>query len=352
MPRLTRSQVIQRLRDHAAEHGFVSQITLHDHDRILRRSIPLHFVGLDAARHAAQVPGPPYAKGGAKRGPKAGTKMRGRRRIKWTRQSVLETLRRLHHSGRSTRLDDLIQSGLAVLVESATIHVGGLKKARALAGIPQPVRRTGRTKLDWWTKAEIITAIRSRLKRNLSLATTQVPQTLYRAARHRFGSWPKALDALGIDPREARATNRKYTKDEIVRRLRQAARKGSDLRAVSLRGIVDHKAIHREFGTLANAIHAAGLDPHLMRRKHGLQKWDRDRVIAMLRERAARGEHSLGSNQYNLVLAYFGSTEAARAAAGVPSPQDLRREAKRRAALGITDRRGMRRRLPRRTAVK
>ena len=331
-PRLTRQQVLEGLRRHAAKHGYASHATLRAHDPTVLRSIRLYFVGLDAARHAARIAGPPISTAGAKRGPKPGS-WRGRgaaRAAFWTRERVLNELRRLHRAGKSTRLDDLVESRHISLVHAANTFAGGLVAARAAAKVPQPPRRTGKVKADYWTEAKVATAIRRRRRRGLSLASSRVPQTLFRAARYQFGSWPAALTALDIDPREARVYRTVYSKDEILRRLRAAARAGSDLRSVSLKGVVDAKAIHREFGTLAAAISAAGLDAHLSRRKHGGQKWSPERVIAVLRERAARGEHTLTSNLHQRARAYFGSADGAREAAGVPSPIDLRMEARRR----------------------
>jgi hypothetical protein len=323
-PRLARSQLLERMREHARQHGYVSHESLLAHDRILLRSIRLHFVGIDAARHAARVPGPPYFTGGAKRGPKPGTRS-GPRVALWSRERVVAELRRIDRAGESTRLDDLIEAGYTPLVHAATLYAGGLSTARRAAGVAEPRRHGSPKTRERWTKAELIRELRRRHHRGESLASTRVPQTLYRAVRYKFGSWPSALESVGIDPASVREYNRKYTREEIIRRLRSAARRGSDLKVASLKGVIDPKAVLREFGTLAAAIHAANLDPHLSRREHGLQKWSRERVIKSLRDRAARGEHGLTSNLSKLVLLYFDSTENARAAAAVPSPADLRR---------------------------
>ena len=334
-PRLTRPQVLEGLRKHAAKHGFVSLASLRDHDRILHRSILLHFVGLDAARHAAGVPAAPIVIAGAKRGPKKGSKQLARTHRTWSAERVHTELRALHRAGKSTRLDDLLESGKIALVQAAGSFAKGLVAARDAAGIPQPPRRGQAKKPLRWTKAQVETAIRTRHRRKQSLASSKVPQSLFRAARAQFGSWPTALSSLGIDPRDAREYRLTYTKDEIIRRLRGAARAGSDLRSVSLKGVVDAKAIHREFGTLAKAITAAGLDAHLGRRGHGGGKWSPERVIAVLRERAARDEHTLTPGLHRVVQLYFGGAEAARTAAGVPSPTDVRSLARWREKHGI-----------------
>jgi len=58
VPRLSRTQVLARMRAHAKAHGTVSTQSLYAHDRIVLRSIPLYFVGISAAREAAGVSGP------------------------------------------------------------------------------------------------------------------------------------------------------------------------------------------------------------------------------------------------------------------------------------------------------
>ena len=108
--------------------------------------------------------------------------------------------------------------------------------------------------------------------------------------------------------------------------LRRAARSGSDLRAISLAKIIKLEGVRREFGTLRAALIAAGLGRQLARRKHGGLKWSRERVVDVLRDRAKRGEHTLTSGLHRVAQLYFGGADAARAAAGVPSPIDLRIE--------------------------
>ncbi|MBA3451971.1 MAG: hypothetical protein H0T42_02600 [Deltaproteobacteria bacterium] len=276
--RLTRSQVISRLREHASAHGFVSSTSLDAHDKIVLRSIPLHFPGLSAARHVAGVPGPPYQKPRRKTGPKAGSKPARARPSAWSRPRVLEELRRLDRTGRSTTLQDLLVGGHSTLIRAAHLHAGGLRRARRAAGIVQPSRRA--TKRDTWAEEMIIPAIRTRRRQGLSLAATRVPQGLYGAARRHHGSWRAALDAAGIDSTSVRVATKKYTKAVIIERLRAAAHDGSDLLATSLAKLIDLKAVRREFGALENALRAAGLMEHLRQRRHAGSKWTRLRFSA------------------------------------------------------------------------
>ena len=300
---------------HAARHRSVSTRSLYAFDRIVLLSIPLHFVGLDAARHAAGVPGPSLLNlPGRKRGPKPGAKGHPNRKT-WSRDRVIAELRALARAGESTRLDDLIESGRAALAHYATKLLGGLVQARSIARVPQPKHR-GAKRSERWTADMVIRALRLRHRAGESLASSRVPQRLYRAGRAHFASWPSALAAAGLDAMAMRSTPRIYTKDEILTRLRKAAHAGSDLKVERLKPIVDMKAVRREFGSLANAITAAGLDRHLMRRPRGNQKWSAERVVEVLRQRARRGEYRLTPGLHRVVRAYFGGADAARSAAG------------------------------------
>lgn len=330
VPRLTRPQLLARLRAHAKANGTVSTSSLYEHDRIVLRSIRLHFVGLDAAREAAGVPGPTYKKPARKTGPKPGSSV-GKRPAEWSRARVLDELRSLHRAGRRTALADLTAAGLGTLAYAAAVYAGGLRNARRLAGIEPSPRRYGKKR---WSRNDIITAIAKRSRAGKSLASTLPPPALVTAGRWHFGSWRDALAAAGIDARDTRISRKKYTPDVICAELRRAARAGSDLRASSLAKIMKLEAVRREFGTLRAALIAAGLGEQLARRKHGGLKWSRERVINVLRDRAKRGEHTLTSGLHRVAQLYFGGADAARAAAGVPSPIDLRIE-KPRARRGL-----------------
>lgn len=334
-PRLSRSQVIARLKAHATEHGYVANVSLHAHDRVLLRSIPLHFVGVAAAREAAAVPGPPYRKPRAKTGPKPGGPF-GRRDPLWSKQRVLDELRQRHRAGKSTAYADLVKAGLLSLFAAARTYAGGLHRARKLAGIPEPTRRPSRRRYD---ENSVITEITARSRTGKPLAASLAPPRLVAAGRWHFGTWSRALHAAGVDPEAVRVPRRtKYSRQYIIQRLREAANAGSDLRAVTLAKQIKLEAVRREFGTLRAALHAAGLVSHLQRRKHGLQKWSRERVIEVLRERAARKVYTLTPGLHRVVQLYFGGADAARNAAGVPSPLDIRQSRRTRVADARRDR--------------
>lgn len=328
-PRLSRRQLLAALRAHAATYGAVSTTSLHAHAPEVLRSVPMHFVGLAAAREAAGVAGP-MRKPGAKTGPKPGSPMPRRPPI-WSRDRVIRELRALHRRGRRTAWADLMRTGHADLVHAACAYAGGLRSARRAAGITAPPRRPPKRR---WTGERVTAVIAARHRDGRALSFTHAPPVLVSAGIRHFGSWPKAIVAAGIDPKSVRVKRRKYTRDAIVEMLRHEASRGSDLRSRTLAKVMKLEAVQLEFGTLRDAIIAAGLRDVLTRRKHGLQKWSRERVVEVLQERAARGLYTLTPGLHRVVQLYFGGADAARRAAGVASPQDrgVRRVSGRREA--------------------
>ncbi|MEO8554161.1 MAG: hypothetical protein ABI678_29500, partial [Kofleriaceae bacterium] len=246
-------------------------------------------------------------------------------------ERVLRELKRVTATGRSTAYGDLMKAGRTDLIGAAISYAGGLANARKAAGLPQLVRRrSNRT----WTKERVVRELEKRVREGRSLVPRDVPTKLLTAGRWHFSKWRIALAAVGASYEPIRANSRKYTKEAIVKRLRREAAKGSDLREKSLLKVLKMEAVRREFGSLREALIAAGLGEQLARRKHGGLKWSRERVIAELQARAMRGEHVLPSRLHRVVQAYFGGVEGARRAAGVPSPIDLRIEERRQMKRG------------------
>jgi hypothetical protein len=319
-PRLTKTALIERLRIHERRYGSVSTVSLKRHDPSASLSIHMHFPGLSAAREAAGVAGPPYIKPKNKTGPKP-TSTFGRRPNLWTKERVLADLRRLHRAGRRTAHADLMAAGLSGLVHAAVLYAGGLRAARALAGIapltPRPTKK-------WWNEERVVVAIKKRKRAGKSLASTLAPPKLVTAGRWHFGNWSAALAAAGVDSKSTKLRGRKYTKEEIITRIRRAAASGSDLKATSLAKHMKLEAVRREFGTLRDAIVAAGFGDRLKTRTHGRQIWNRERLVNVLRERAKQKDYTMTSSLRRVAQRYFGGCDEARRVARVPSPIDIR----------------------------
>lgn len=303
-PRLGRSEVIARLRDHAARYGAVSAASLRKRDRLVLRSLLLYFPNFEAARRAARVPA-------AKPVATARVKRRSPRAV-WSRRRVIDELRRLDRSGQSTSWADLLQAGHGDLVAAAATYAGGLQRARAHAGVRRPARRPV---VRRWNQASIVLAIKDRLRKGQTLASSKAPPRFVAAARWHFGSWKAALAAAGVDAQKVRLRRGPYRRQEILAVLRRLAREGKPLRSSTLAGAVNLEAVRTLFGSVEAAIRAAGL-AHA--RTHPTQKWSRERLIEELRRRAQRGDLTLTRALHRAVQLYFGGAHAARKAAGIP----------------------------------
>ena len=303
-PRLSRSEVIARLREQAARHGAVSPGLLATHDPIVLRSVRLHFPSFDAARRAAGVPAArPAATVRRKHRPPNAV---------WSRRRVHDELRRLDRGGTSTAWADLMQAGRGDLVAAATTYAGGLRRARAQAGVAPRARRLA---VPRWNKRLLVHAIRDRVRKRQTLASSKAPARFVAAARWHFGSWSAALVAAGVDPETVRLQRAAYTKPEILALLRQLARDGVVLRSSTLKAVVKLDTVRKLFGSVEAAIRAAGL-PYAG--AHPNQTWSRECVIEELQARAKQGKHTLTRALGRAVQLYFGGVHAAREAAGLP----------------------------------
>ncbi len=183
--------------------------------------------------------------------------------MRWTPQAILDDLIRLHASGHQVSYRSLARTNRA-LVSAAAYHFGSFKKAVATAGIDySAVSRRPR-----WSKAAVITAIKSARRSGLDLSWTSVVSAkspLRQAAfvavgKRMFGNWPRALQAAGVDDEEARRYAA-WDKTVVVVDLKQ---RHADGRAMNSAAVQKgdpplHAAAVRYFGSYNNALRAARL---------------------------------------------------------------------------------------------
>jgi hypothetical protein len=313
---MSRASAVAGLQIFACVHGQVTNALLEQHAPPLKQAALFHFDRLRDARRAAGLPEPE---------PKR----------KWSTERVIDELRRVHRNGGPTTVPALIKAGRYDLVSAVHSYVGTIARARRLAGIPEPARRS--VQGERWDDERVIAEIIARHEAGESIASSKVPSRLENAAIRYFGSWANAVEAAGFGYDQIRLIRERYTKQEVIDLLRALAREHPETRLTDLHSHSAWGAMVRLFGSIQNALHAAGLAGWP---KSEFEIWNRRRVIAALREQHKTGARRRDALVNAAAIRYFGSLRAACEAAGVPllrtewSKQALIEELRTRAARG------------------
>jgi len=258
-----------------------------------------------------------------------------RRPRQWSRDLVLKELKRLSREGVPLTTDGLQRNGHGSLFKAVKKYVGNLYRARALAGVPQPLRAVERFEI--WDKDRVIRVIRQRARNRESIARTKVPLKLLRAARWHCGTWAAAVEMAGFDYASVRLQPyTRRTKRQTLDELQQLASDHPEWTFVNLYRHGIYGAVRLYFGSLKAALAAARLKDWP---KQGRWRWSRAAILNAIRQRRAVGLSLAGRNVSGLARAarhYFGSWHAALRAASVPEhelpkrgkpPQELRTRA-------------------------
>ena len=188
-----------------------------------------------------------------------------------------------------------------------------------------------------WDKNQILNALRKLHKEGKDLSYTQLAkrhQPLVSAAAYHFGSYRDAVAKAGIDYAEV-VRRPRWTKQEIIRLIKQARRAGEDLHwsAVTKRGDELGRAAFaslqkRLFGSWDRALHGAGLDADDISQ---YRKWDKNSIVFELKSRFRESEPlNSGAVQkedpglHAAAVRHFGSYDSALRAAKV-DPSKIRR---------------------------
>jgi hypothetical protein len=204
----------------------------------------------------------------------------------WSRKKVLAELRRLFRAGVDLTATNLRrQRGLLGAIRN---HVGGLREARALAGLPEP-DRAATTPTNVWDDLEVARVIEQRARNGEPLAASQVPSRLYAAACKHWGSWARAIEAAGLDYTAIRRVRASWTKTEIITELGRLRRAHPAMAwsQLSTRGV--GRACTSGFGSLDRALRAARLTGWPLRIKRRIDPASFASLRASLRALERRG---------------------------------------------------------------
>jgi hypothetical protein len=255
----------------------------------------------------------------------------------WTRERILQQLRKLHKSGKDLSYNRLARSAQSLL-SAAAYHFGSYRRAVQLAGIDyaEVIRRPR------WTRQQIISLIKAAKRKGEDLhwsGVTHRRDELGRAAfaslqPRLFGKWVRALHAAGLDADEI-SRYRHWDRDTILFELKSRARDGEMLNSGALQdqdsGL--HAAAVRHFGNYDSALRAAKLHPEEIRQR---QKWDKASVLRAIKAAGKSGQGMADSRVrgdmpalYGAAVRLFGAFTKARAAAGIKFSRKKRGKTKR-----------------------
>lgn len=264
---LSRSAVLDRLREHATQHGVVTSTWLSRNDPLAYHGALAHFGGIAAARRAAKVSDPG----------------RGRQ---WSEARVINELRQLKRRRRIRfTAEGLRAAGHQALVSAIRTYVGTLARARRLARIPDPeaLRFSPR---EHWDDRRVIGEIRKRHRRGEPLSSRKVPHSLLIAAVRYCGGWRQAIEMAGLSYDQIRMRRAWTRKDllEVVKRA--AAQRMKDPGGPTMHQLIspaEVTAIGRFFGGLPKALRAAGIDRSTVMTRVWFGRRSKATIVAELR---------------------------------------------------------------------
>jgi len=253
-------------------------------------------------------------------------------RRQWSVEAIVEELRRLERTGVRMTMTTLIYNGHTGLASAIHNYIGGIARARRLAGIPEPVPL--QFERESWDEDTVVATIRARHRAGESVAYRSVPTKLADAAVYHCGTWKNAIELAGLDYAKVRRSSPAWSRAEIVAALRAGARSGKT--GTGAKGPVSNAvwlAARREFGSARKALAAAGLDPDKILRTRRLDDRELARAVRRLvREDPATSEGQLRSLPLGrVVVRRFGTLERGLRRLGIRwRPKRKRRRALRR----------------------
>ncbi len=195
-----------------------------------------------------------------------------KRKRKWTKERIVQEIRRLHRQGEDlshsaakrnhqylvvVAVDERMFGTWREAIEAATLDYEEISKHR------------------FWSNSRIIDAIRGLHDSGEDLSHEAAKNNygaLVSAASSKryFGSWKAAIEAAGIDYADIRKINR-WTEEKIIDTIRSLHAEGksvnnSNMRRMGYRGMMEAASRESNFGSWANAVKAAGLDYDTIRK--------------------------------------------------------------------------------------
>jgi hypothetical protein len=234
-------------------------------------------------------------------------------RRKWSRERIVEDIRKLQQEGCSLSTRSMAELGYSGMVTTSykPEYFGSWRQAIIAAGFdPKEVCRRKRK----WTRERVLARIQelhaagedlshSAAKRNHQYLVVVAINSRY------FGSWREAVEAAGINYEEV-SKHEYWSRERISQRIRELADTGEALSHEEAKrshgALVSAASSPRYFGSWGGAIRAAGLDYDDIRK---INRWTREKILQAIRDLQAEGKSVNNGSMRR--LGYRGMMEAA-----------------------------------------
>lgn len=181
---------------------------------------------------------------------------------KWSKQSIADEIARMHRAGEDLNYAGIAESQVALL-RAATRYFGSWRAAVQQAGINYEGIRRYKTWTSERIIDRIKELNSQGVDLSWRHISTKVDPQLAAAAtkRKHFGSWRGAIEAAGLSYASIRRY-RQWSDAEIIRQIKELHSQGRDLNAKSMEemDITLITAARRRFDSWHKALEAAGLD--------------------------------------------------------------------------------------------
>lgn len=183
----------------------------------------------------------------------------------WSKDAVVEAIRKRHRSGKSLLLTNREDRAL---YEAAKKWHRSWTAALVAAGFPRPLR-------DFYTRDEVQLRIIELYERELPLTfRSHNDIKLRRSCNKHFGGWRRAVESLGLGSELRRFWTNQKVIDAII--LRRA--EGLDLGATRDEDLSLFAAASGRFGSWNKALVAAGISAVV------LEQWNDEKVLMRIRQ--------------------------------------------------------------------
>ncbi len=235
------------------------------------------------------------------------------RKKKWTKQTITQTILKLHKRGESLCTRNMRKLGYSGMVTTTYRPdlFGSWRKAIEAAGLdPNVVCR----RLRKWTKERILERLRELHRKGVDLSHAAAKRdhqylVVVSSREDMFGSWQAAIEAAGLDYSKI-SRHRWWTKEKIVAEIKRLAAAGQPLSHDAAKrsngALVSAASSPRYFGSWGAAVEAAGLNYDRVRKTN---RWTKQKIIDNIRALTRQGERVNNANMRR--LGYRGMMEAA-----------------------------------------